>query len=74
MPTIKRIPFPPLPFAVLGEVVRFPDQPTAGRLDADGSSSRWGDESCANESPSVDDATGYSKEEEDESTADEEVP
>ena len=55
----------PLPLLVLvsGDVPRFSDQPKVHRPN-DESSSRMNDEGCRNESPSVDDATGYSQEEE----------
>jgi hypothetical protein len=53
---------PPL-FLFSGEVPRLSDQPTVHGPNDEGSS-RKGDEGCANENPSVDDATGYSKEEE----------
>jgi hypothetical protein len=46
-----------------GDVARFPDEPKVLSQNDDGSL-RMGDEGCPNESPSVDDATGYSKEEE----------
>ncbi len=60
----KRVPFPPSSlFLVSRDVLRFPDQPKVRRPNNEGSS-RMGDEGCPNESPSVDDATGYSKEEE----------
>jgi len=54
------------------EVARRLDQPLVNRQGDDGSSSRMGDEGCPNESPSVEDATGYSIEkEESESMAEE---
>lgn len=46
------------------QVARFPVPLTVNRRSDDGSSSRMGDEGCPNEGPSVDDATGYSREEE----------
>ncbi len=58
-----------LPFSSLravlasGHVARFPGHPKILGQNDEGSS-RMGDEGCPNESPSVDDATGYSKEEE----------
>ena len=55
-------PPPPL-FLFSGDVPRFADQPKVHRP-SDEDSSRMGDEGCPNESTSVDDATGYSKEEE----------
>jgi hypothetical protein len=62
----KRIPFaPPSPFLVPGDVTRFPNHPKIYRPSDEGSS-RMGEEGCLNESPSVDDATGYSREEEEE--------
>jgi len=45
------------------QLARFPDQPKVLSPNDDGSL-RMGDEGCPNESPRVDDATGYSKEEE----------
>lgn len=60
----KSVPFAPsLPFLVPGDVTRFPYQPKVHRRQDEGSS-RMGDEGCPNESSSVDDATGYSREEE----------
>jgi len=60
----KRVPLPSSSlFLVSRDVPRFPDQPKVHRPNNEGSS-RMGDEACPNESPSVDDATGYSKEEE----------
>jgi len=56
------VPSPPL-VLVSGDVPRFSDQPKVHRPN-DESSSRMNDEGCPNESPSVEDATGYSKEEE----------
>ncbi len=53
---------PPL-VLVAGDVPRFADQPKVHRPNDEGSS-RMNDEGCPNESPSVDDATGYSHEEE----------
>jgi hypothetical protein len=50
-------------FVFSGDVPRLSDQPKVYRLDDEGCS-RMGDEGCPNENPSVDDATGYSKEEE----------
>ncbi len=47
------------------QVARFPVPLTVSRRGDDASSSRMGDEGCPNESLSVDDATGYSREEED---------
>jgi hypothetical protein len=59
----KRVPFPSPRFIFSGDVPRFSDQPKVHRPNDEGSS-RMGDEGCPNENPSVDDATGYSKEEE----------
>jgi len=60
----KRFPFPPpLPFFVSGDIPRFPDQPKVHRPNDEGSS-QMSDEGCPNQSPSVDDATGYSRGEE----------
>jgi hypothetical protein len=53
---------PPL-VLVAGDVPRSPDQPKTHPPN-DESSSRMNNESRPNESPSVDDATGYSQEEE----------
>ena len=64
MASDKRVTFPQsslFPFS--GDVPRFSDQPKVHRPDDEGCS-RMGDEGCPNEDPSVDDATGYSKEEE----------
>jgi len=49
-------------FLVSRDVAQFPDQPKV-HSSQDGGSSRMGDEGCPNESPSVEDATGYSREE-----------
>jgi hypothetical protein len=57
---------PPLspPLALVdGDIPRFSDQPRVHHSN-DESSSRMNDEGCPNESPSADDATGYSQEEE----------
>ena len=60
----KRVPFARSAlFLVPGNVARFPDQPKIHGPNDD-ASSRMGDEGCPNESSSVDDATGYSREEE----------
>lgn len=48
---------------ISGDSTRFPLQPEVLGQN-DGGSSRMGDEGCPNEGPSVDDATGYSREEE----------
>ena len=60
----RRLPFSSLPPVLdWGDVARFPGQPEIlGRNDE--GSLRMGDEGCPNESPGVDDATGYSKEQE----------
>jgi hypothetical protein len=50
-----------------GDVARFPDEPKVLSPKDDGSS-RMSDEGCPNESPTVDDATGYSKEEEEDNS------
>ena len=59
----RKVPSPSLPTPVLGDVGRFPVQPKVQSA-TDEASSRMGDEGCPNESQSVEDATGYSKEEE----------
>ncbi len=60
----KGVPFPPPPlFVVSGDVPRFSDQPKVHRPKDEGSS-RMIEEGCPNENPSIDDATGYSKGEE----------
>jgi len=62
----KRAPFARSPlFLVPGNVARFPDQPKMHGPNDD-ASSRMGHEDCPDESSSVDDATGYSREEEEE--------
>jgi hypothetical protein len=69
----RRLPFSSLaPSLTSGHVARFPDQPNVLSPNDEGSS-RMGDEGCPNESQSVDDATGYSKEEEADSIGCEEV-
>lgn len=61
----RRLPFSSLaPILPSGHVPRFPDQPKVLGPNDEGSL-RMGDEGCPNESQSVNDATGYSKEEED---------
>jgi hypothetical protein len=52
---------PPL-IVISGEVTRFPVHPEV-QSPSNEASSRMGDEGCPNESQSVEDATGYSKEE-----------
>jgi hypothetical protein len=54
---------------VSGDLARFPDQPKIHDPNDD-PSSRMGDEGSPNESQSVDDATGYSREEEEAKTID----
>jgi hypothetical protein len=55
---------PSLPLVLMsGDVPGFSDQPKV-RRPIDDSSSRMNDDGCPNESPSVEDATGYSNEEE----------
>ena len=61
----RRFPFPcPSPALAADDVARFPDEPKVLGPNDEGSL-RMGDEGCPNESQNVDDATGYSKEEED---------
>jgi len=65
----KRVPVPPSSlFLVCRDVPPSPDQPKVHRPNNEGSS-RMVDEGCPNESPSVHDATGYSKKEEEEDTS-----
>ena len=65
----KEVPLAPLsPFLVPADLLRFPDQPKV-LVPKDEGPSRMTDEGCPNESPSVDDATGYSKEEEEETNS-----
>jgi len=60
----KSVPLPPAPLVVVSrDVPRVSDQ-LKGRRPNDERSSRMSDEGCPNESLSVDDATGYSQEEE----------
>jgi hypothetical protein len=59
-----RHPFPSRPLFLVGDVARFPNGPKVYRANDDEGSLRMGDEGCPNESQSVDDATGYSREEE----------
>jgi hypothetical protein len=69
MASDKRVTFPPSSlFLFSGDVPQFSDQPKVRRPDDEGPS-RMGDEGCPNEDPSVDDATGYSKEEEEATSA-----
>ena len=59
----RKVPSPSLPLIVIsGDVARFPD-PKVLYPDGEGST-RMGDEGCPNESQRVEDATGYSREEE----------
>jgi hypothetical protein len=59
----RKLPFSSLPPVLAsGHVALFPDQPIL--VPNDEGSLRMGDEGCPNESQSVDDATGYSREEE----------
>jgi hypothetical protein len=55
------------PSRAAGNVPRFPDEPKILSPNDEGSS-RMSDEGCPNERPSVDDATGYSKEEEEDNS------
>ncbi len=60
----RRPPYSSLaPVLASGHVARFPDQPKV-LVPNDEGSLRMGDEGCPNERRSVDDATGYSREEE----------
>ena len=60
----KSVPLPPPPLVLVSrDVPRVSDQ-LKGNRPNDESSSRMNDEGCPNESLSVDDATGYSQEEE----------
>jgi hypothetical protein len=69
----RRLPFSSLaPVLASSHVAPFPDQPKVLSRKDEGSA-RMSDEGCPNESPSVDDATGYSKEEEADSIGCEEV-
>jgi hypothetical protein len=62
MASDKRVTFPRSSLLLFsGDVPRFSDPPKVRRPDDEGSS---GDEGCPDENTSVDDATGYSKEEE----------
>jgi hypothetical protein len=65
MVSAKRVTCSPSPpqFLFSGDVPRFSDQLNVHHQDDEGSS-RVGDEGYPNENPSGDDATGYSKEEE----------
>ena len=54
-------PSPPMVLAT-GDVARFPNQPKV--IGSNNEGSQMSDENCPNESPSVDDATEYSKEQE----------
>jgi hypothetical protein len=69
----RRLPLSSLaPVLTSGHVARFPDQPKVLNPNDEGSA-RMSDEGCPNESPSVDDATGYAEEEEVDSIGCEEV-
>jgi hypothetical protein len=60
----NNIPLAPLPTVLVSaDVLRFPDPPKVLGPNDEGSS-RMSDEGCPNESPSVDDATWYSRGEE----------
>lgn len=60
----KSVPLPPPPLVLVScDLPRVSDQ-LKGHRPNDESSSRMNDEGCPNESLSVDDATGYSQEEE----------
>ena len=61
MVSARKVPSRATPAPVLGEVARFPVQPKVQSA-TDEASSRMGDEGCPNESPSVEDVTGYSRE------------
>lgn len=63
MVSARKVPSPSMPAPVLGEVARFPVQPKVQSA-TDEASSQMGEEGCPNESPSVEDVTGYSREEE----------
>jgi hypothetical protein len=58
----RKVSPPPL-VVIAHDITRFPVQPEV-HSSSDEASSRMGDEGCPNESPSVEDATGYSREEE----------
>ena len=59
---------PPL-FVVSGDIVRFPNGREVHGSNDDKGSSQMGDEGCPNENQSVNDATGYSKEEEEQASS-----
>lgn len=64
----KNIPLASLPLVLFSaDVLRFPDRPKVLGPNDEGSS-RMSDEGCPNEGPSVDDATAYSKEEEEDNS------
>ena len=64
MGAAKSVLLPSLPLVLMsGDVPGFSDQPKVRRPNDD-SSSRMNDDGCPNENPSVEDATGYSNEEE----------
>lgn len=69
MDSARNVPSLSLPLVVIsGDSTRFPLEPEVLHPNDNGSS-RMGDEGCPNEGPSVDDATGYSREEEEEVNA-----
>ncbi len=58
------VPLPPPPVALVsGDVPRLFDRPKVHRPNDD-RSSRMNDDGCPNDNPSIEDATGYSNEEE----------
>jgi hypothetical protein len=59
----KIVPFPPLVSSLPYDSPRFFEQPKVSHVEEEGSS-RMRDDSCPNESPGGDDATGHSEEEE----------
>jgi hypothetical protein len=64
MGAAKSVLLPSLPLVLMSsDVPGFSDQPKVRRPNDD-SSSRMNDDGCPNENPSVEDATGYSNEEE----------
>jgi len=70
----RKISSPPPLDSALRELAQFPDQLRLGVPGDTGSSSRMGDEGCPYERSSVEDATGYSNEEQElESRAGEET-
>jgi hypothetical protein len=74
MASNSSVPSTPVAAILFREVARYPNQPTVNHPGDNANSSRMGDEGCPNESASLDDATGYSREEEEvESTTGEEA-